>query len=56
MRYIAYRVRYSAVPINSSPLTVTLFSSVVTTLVYNDTQYFMIIWPNSSIRMFDSIY
>jgi hypothetical protein len=27
------------VPINSSPLTITLHSSVITTLVYNDTKY-----------------
>jgi hypothetical protein len=27
------------VPINSSPLTITLFFSVITTLVYNDTKY-----------------
>jgi len=38
MRYLAYNVRYSVVPINSSPLIVTLFSSVITTLVYNDTK------------------
>jgi hypothetical protein len=31
--------RYSVVPINSSLLTTTLYSSVITTLVYNDTKY-----------------
>jgi hypothetical protein len=36
---LAYSVRYSAVPINSSLLTITLYFSVITTLVYNDTKY-----------------
>jgi hypothetical protein len=39
MRHLVYNVRYSAVPINSSLLTITLYSSVITTLVYNDTKY-----------------
>jgi hypothetical protein len=37
MRYLAYNVRYSVIPVNSSLLTVTLYSSVITTVVYNDT-------------------
>jgi hypothetical protein len=37
MRHLAYTVRYSVVPINSSLLTMTLYSSVITTLIYNDT-------------------
>jgi hypothetical protein len=36
MRHSGYNVRYSVLPINSSPLTITLYSSVITTLVYND--------------------
>jgi hypothetical protein len=39
MRNLVYSVRYSVVPINSSLLTITLYSSVITTLVYNDTKY-----------------
>jgi hypothetical protein len=39
MRRLVYNVRYSAVAINSSLLTTTLYSSVITTLVYNDTEY-----------------
>jgi hypothetical protein len=39
MRHLVYSVRYSVVPINSSLLTITLYSSVITTLVYNDTKY-----------------
>ena len=39
MLYLAYNVRYSVVPVNSSLLTVTLCSSVVTTPVYNHTNY-----------------
>jgi hypothetical protein len=38
-RHLVYSVRYSVVPINSALLTVTLYSSVITTLVYNDTKY-----------------
>jgi hypothetical protein len=37
MRIIAYNVRYTVVPISPSLLTIMLFSSVITTLVYNDT-------------------
>jgi hypothetical protein len=39
MRHPAYNVRYPVVPINSSMLTITLHSSVVTILVYYDTKY-----------------
>jgi hypothetical protein len=39
IRHLAYTVRYSVVPTNSSLLTITLYSSVVTKLVYNDTRY-----------------
>jgi hypothetical protein len=39
IRYLAYSVRYSVVAINSSLLAVTLYSSVITTLFYNDTKY-----------------
>jgi len=38
MRHLVYSVRYSAVPVTSSLLTITLYSSVRTTLVYNGTQ------------------
>jgi hypothetical protein len=34
--HLVYSVKYSVPPINSSLLTVTLHSSVITTLVYND--------------------
>jgi hypothetical protein len=39
MRHLAYTVIHSVVPINISPLTIKLYSSVRTTLVYNDTKY-----------------
>jgi hypothetical protein len=39
MRHLAYTVRYSVVQMNSSLLTITLYSLVITTLVYNDTNY-----------------
>ena len=34
IRHLAYRVRYSVVPINSALLTIMLYSSVITTLIY----------------------
>jgi hypothetical protein len=37
MRHLVYSVGYSVVPINSSLLTITLYFSVITTLVYNVT-------------------
>ena len=52
MQHLAYNVRYSVMSINSSLLTTTLFSSVITTLVYNDTQYsapFMTLWQSSTV-------
>jgi hypothetical protein len=39
MRHLVYSVRYSVVPINFSLSTITLFSLVITTLVYNYTKY-----------------
>jgi hypothetical protein len=39
IRHPAYSVKYSVVPIISPLLTITLFSSVITTLVYNETKY-----------------
>jgi len=38
MRHPAYTVRYSVVPINAALLTI-IFTSVSTTLVYNDEEY-----------------
>jgi hypothetical protein len=38
-RHLIYNVRRSVVPNNSSLLTITLYSSVITRLVYNDTKY-----------------
>jgi hypothetical protein len=34
-----YTVIYSVIPTNSSLLTITLHSSVITTFLYNDTKY-----------------
>jgi hypothetical protein len=39
MRHLIYNVRDSVVPINSSLLNITLYSSVIKTLVYNDAKY-----------------
>ena len=39
MLRLIYRVTYSVVPINSSILTITLYSSLITTPRYNDTEY-----------------
>jgi hypothetical protein len=36
MRHLAYNVRYSVAPMNSSLLTITIHFSVIKTLVYNE--------------------
>jgi hypothetical protein len=43
-RHLVYNVRYAVVPINSSLLTILLYYSFITTLVYNDRNY--------SVRLF----
>ena len=51
MRHLVYSVRYAVVPINSSLLTTTLYSSVITTFVHNNTRYlvpFMTLQPSST--------
>jgi hypothetical protein len=50
MRNLVYNVTHSVLPINSSPLTITLFFSVITTLVYNDTKYSV---PFMTLQEFD---
>jgi len=37
--HLAYNVRYPVLTINSSFLATVLYSSIITTLVYNDTNY-----------------
>jgi hypothetical protein len=52
MRHVVYSDRHFVVQINSSLLTKTLYSLVITTLVYNDTKYsvlFMTLQPGSNI-------
>jgi len=52
MRYLVYNVTHPVVPTNLSMWTITLYSSVITTLVYNDTKYsvpFMMLQPNSTV-------
>jgi hypothetical protein len=39
MHHLVCTVRYSVVPLNCSLLTIILYSSARTTLVYNDTKY-----------------
>jgi len=39
MRHLVYNVKYSVVLIIYSLLTITLYSSVVTAILYNDTKY-----------------
>jgi hypothetical protein len=59
MRHLAYSVKYSVVPINSSPLTVTLYSSVITILIYNDTKYsvpFMTLQPSPNVLQYSLKY
>jgi hypothetical protein len=39
MQHLVHNVTYPVVPINSSQFTITLYSSVETTLFYEDTKY-----------------
>jgi hypothetical protein len=39
IQHLIYCVRYSVISVNSSLLTITLYYSVITTLVYNNTKY-----------------
>jgi hypothetical protein len=39
MQHLVYAIRYSVVPIISSLLIVMIYSTVIATLVYNDTKY-----------------
>jgi len=50
-RHLVYSVTHSVVQINPSLLAITLYSSVITILIYNDTQQF-----HEVIAEFDSIY
>jgi len=52
MQHRDYNVRYSVVPINSTLFTLTLYSMVITLLIYNDTKYsvpLMTLQPSSII-------
>jgi hypothetical protein len=52
MWHLAYKVRRSVVPINSSLLTITLYSSVITALFYSNTKYsvpLMTLQPSSTV-------
>jgi hypothetical protein len=54
MRHLVYNVSYFVVSINSSLLTINLYSSFITTLVYNDTKYwipFMTLQPSSTLHL-----
>ena len=44
-------VRYSLLPLNSSLLNTTLYSSVITTLVYNDPKHSLFLWCYDRFRM-----
>jgi hypothetical protein len=54
MRRLVYNVRHFVVPINFSLLTINLYFSFVTTLVYNGTKYsipFMTLQPSSTVNL-----
>jgi hypothetical protein len=53
MRHLSYCVRLSKVPINSSLLTITLYSSDRITLVYNDTKYPVPFMTSSTVFLND---
>jgi hypothetical protein len=56
MRNLVYNVRYSVVQINSSLLTITLYSSVRETPVYNDTKYQSLSWRYNRVRLYFNFY
>jgi hypothetical protein len=54
-RHLVYSVRYSVVPINPSLLTITLYSSVRTAVVYNDNKYsvpFIALQPSFTLFLY----
>ena len=51
MRHLAYNVRYSVVPINSSLWTITSYPPDVTTLANNDTKYSTLPWRYNIVRL-----
>jgi hypothetical protein len=54
MRHLVYSVRYSVVPINSSPLTITLLCSVITTLVITTQNIQPLSWRYNRVRLSSS--
>jgi len=52
IRNLAYNVRHFVVPINSSLLALKFYSSVITTLIYNDTLFSLF---HDFVAKFDSI-
>jgi hypothetical protein len=56
MRYLVYSVRYSVVAISSCLLTITLYFSIVTTLVYSNTnmQYFS--WRYNCTKFHENVF
>jgi len=53
MRHLVYNVTYSVLPINSSLLTITLYCSVITTLVYN---YSVLFLHYNRVRLFMNLH
>jgi hypothetical protein len=49
MRHLVCNVRYSVVPISSSLLTCTFFSSVRTTVIYNNTKHLLVKFTSRSV-------
>jgi len=58
MQHLIYTVTHSVVPTNFSLLAIKLYSSVVATLVYNDTKYsvpFMTLQPSSTVYCYGGL-
>jgi len=51
MRHLVYNVRCSVVPVNYSLLTITLYSSFITTLADNDTKYSTRSWRYNGVQI-----
>jgi hypothetical protein len=51
MRHLVYNVKCSVVPVNYSLLTITLYTSFITTLANNDTKYSTLSWRYNGVKI-----
>jgi len=56
LQHVNSTARYSVVPINSTLLIITLYSSVITTPVYNDTKYSVLLLRYNRVWLYYNIF